>query len=54
MQVRLNEMTRSDVLATRVGLLVGKASALAEEPALTPNLVVELDREWQTVTEKRC
>lgn len=51
MQVRLNEMTRSDVLATRVGLLVGKASALAEEPALTPNLVVELDREWQTITE---
>ena len=51
MQVRLNEMTRSDVLATRVGLLVGKASALAEEPALTPNLVVELDREWEAVTE---
>lgn len=49
MQMRLNEMVRSDALAAKVALLVGKASALVEESALTPNLVVELDREWQMV-----
>ncbi len=52
MQVRLSEMAHDDALLTKVSMLVGKATVLAEEAALTPNLVADLDREWNAVVEK--
>ncbi len=52
MQTRLNEMAHNDALLAQVDLLIGKAKALLDEAVLMPNLVADLDREWETIAKK--
>ena len=50
MQTRLNEIAYIEKVFSEVTRLVGKASELVNETALTPNLVADLDREWKAVS----
>ena len=48
-QTRLNELAFSDKFLTDVADCIEKAVRLVKEPALTPNLVADLHREWKKV-----
>ena len=48
MQTRMSDMARTEAQAASMEQVVDTAAALLDDPALTPNLVVDLDRKWQS------